>query len=373
MDTAEQLTSGAVEAPDLAELIGLRGPFLSLYLNTEPDVENAGRRSETRWKNARWDLEHEGAPADVLDAIDELVPDAHLQGACLAVIADADGIRHLEHGPAVSPNDEATWGALPGLLPILEWRQSEPPYLVVLTDRTGADIFGFARGLPDAIRAEVEGDHDEIRRVKPGGWSHRRYQERAEDSWRENAEQVADRVARLAQDIDAERVIVAGDVRAVELLRKALPDRINELVHVVEGERPWEGKGDPMPEETRDIVERHVRATTDRLLERFAEERGQHDKAVEGVDGTARALARAQAAVLLIAPSEIDRELSFGPEPALLGSVDELTDLGVDAPELAPARDVLIRAALGTGAGVRILDGAEAVRDGVGALLRWST
>jgi hypothetical protein len=309
----------------------------------------------------------------VLDAVAELVPDAHLQGACLAVIADADAILHLEHGPVVSPSDEATWGPLPRLLPILEWRQSEPPYLVVLTDRTGADVFGFARGVPDAIRDEVEGDHDEIRRVKPGGWSQRRYQERAEDSWRENAEQVADRVARLAQDLNAQIVIVAGDVRAVELLRKALPDRIAELVHVVEGERPWEGKGDPMPEETRDIVERHVRGTTDRLLERFAEERGQHDKAVEGVDGTARALARAQVAVLLIAPSEIDRELSFGPEPALLGSVEELTDLGVDAHEPGPARDVLIRAALGTGAGVRILDGADAVRGGVGALLRWST
>jgi hypothetical protein len=374
MESSEQLTKGAVEAPDLAELVRRPGPFLSIYLNTEREVENAAPRSEIRWKTVRTDLEPRGVPEAVLGEIDPLVPGAHLEGECLAVIADGERILHVEHGTAEGPNDEATWGPTPRLLPIVRWRQSEPPYVVVLTDRTGADLFGFVRGLPDAIRGEVEGDHDEIRRVKPGGWSQRRYQDRAEDSWKENAEQVAERVARLARDLDAQLVIVAGDVRAVELLQKSLPERVEGLVHVVQGERPWEGKGDPIPEETQDLVERHVRQTTERLIAKFEEERGQHDKAAEGVDATAKALSRAQVAVLLITEREIDRELSFGPEPSLLGpSAQELKELGVDSPEQAPASDVLVRAALGTGAGVRVLDDEAGIDDGVGALLRWST
>jgi release factor family 2 len=374
METSEQLTNGAVEAPDLAELVRRPGPFLSLYLNTEGDVENAAQRSETRWKTVRTDLERQGVPETVLDEIGAIVPEAHLEGECLAVIADGERILHVEHGTSVGPNDEANWEPLPRLLPIVRWRQYEPPYVVVLTDRTGADLFGFVRGLPDAIRGEVEGDHDEIRRVKPGGWSQRRFQDRAEDSWKENAEQVADRVARLAQDLDAELVIVAGDVRAVELLRKSLPERVEALVHVVEGERPWEGKGDPIPEETRDLVERHVRETTERVVAKFEEERGQHDKAAEGVDATAKALSQAQAAVLLITEQEINRELSFGPEPSLVSpSPQQLKELGVDSPEQAPACEVLVRAALGTGAGLRVLDDEAGIDDGVGALLRWST
>jgi hypothetical protein len=374
MEASEQVALGAVEASDLAVLGPREGPFLSLYLNTEPDVENARQRSETRWRTVRGDLADDGVPEPVLEAIDPLVPEAHLEGACLAVIADRSGILHVEHGTAVGPNDEASWASVPRLLPLVGWRQSEPPYVVVLTDRTGADLFGFVRGLPDAIRGEVEGEHDEIRRVAAGGWSQRRYQDRAEDSWKGNAEQVAGQVVALADAIDAELVIVAGDVRAVELLRKALPDRIDRVVHVVEGERPWEGKGEPLPEETRDLVERHVRERGDALLARFAEERGQRDHAVEGLAATAAALARAQAAVLLVTEaSDDDRQLWFGPEPALLAASErDLKELGVDSPQQGRAPDVLVRAALGTGAALRLLEDENDVRGGVGALLRWS-
>lgn len=374
METSEQVGRGAVEASDLAALAAREGPILSLFLNTEPDVENAAQRSQTRWRTIRGDLAAEGVPGPVLEAIDGLVPEAHLEGACLGAFADRSGILHVEHGTAVSPNDLAWWEPVPRLLPVVGWRQSEPPYVVVLTDRTGADLFGFARGLPDAVRGEVRGEHDEIRRVGPGGWSQRRYQDRAEDSWKGNAEQVAERVVGLADAIGAELVIVAGDVRAVELLRKALPDRIDAIVHVVEGERPWEGKGDPLPEETRDLVERHVRERGNALLARFAEERGQRDHAVEGVARTAAALARAQVAVLLVTEAaDDDRQLWFGPEPTLLAANErDLKELGVDSPQQGRAPDVLVRAALGTGAAIRLLEDANDVREGVGALLRWS-
>ena len=221
----------------------------------------------------------------------------------------------------------------------------------------------------------MEGDHDVIRKVQAGGWSQRRYQQRAEDSWEQNAEQVAKRVTRLVDQIRPAFVAVAGDVRAVQLLREPLPERADGLVHVIEGERPWEGKGDPVPEEVHALVDQHVREATEGLLARFVEERGQQDKAVEGVDATARALALAQVAVLLIADQpEDDRWLWFGPDPALLAPSDqELKGLGVDSPEQGSARDVLVRATLGTGAGIRVLDDPDKIEEGVGALLRWST
>jgi hypothetical protein len=44
----------------------------------------------------------------------------------------------------------------------------------------------------------------------------------------------------------------------------------------------------------------------------------------------------------------------------------------VDHPVEAPLVDVLVRAALGTSAGVRLVPADRAPTDGVGAVLRWS-
>jgi hypothetical protein len=375
METSEQLPHGAVEAPDLTELVRRPGPFLSLYLNTERDVENAAQRSRMRWKTVRSDLDALDVPGAVLERIDEIVPEAHLEGDGLAVLADGNEILHVEHGPAVGQTDEASWGPIPRVLPVIRWRQSEPTYVVVLTDRTGADLFGFRRGSPE-VHAEVAGEHDVIRKVQSGGWSQRRYQQRAEDSWEQNAEQVAERVTRLVDRITPVFVAVAGDVRAVQLLRESLPERVLELVHVISKEIPRKlEEHHPVPEDVWALVQQHVRETTEGLLARFEEERGQHDKAAEGADATARALAQAQAAVLLIADTpDDDRTLWFGPDPVLLAPTDrELKELGVDSPEEGPARDVLVRAALGTGAGIRVVDDAGRLADGIGALLRWTT
>lgn len=375
METSEQLPHGAVAAPDLVEMVRRPGPILSLYLNTRREVENAAPLSARRWKTVRSDLDDRDVPEAVLERIDGIVPEAHLEGDCLAVIADSKQILHVEHGPAVSQNDEATWSLVPRLLPMIRWRQSEPTYVVVLTDRTGADLFGVRRGSPE-LHAEVEGEHNVIRKVQAGGWSQRRYQQRAEDSWEQNAEQVAGRVTRLADQIEPAFVAVAGDVRAVQLLRESLPERLDELIHVIVKEIPRKlEEDDPVPEDVWALVQQHVRETTEGLLARFAEERGQHDKAVEGAEATVRALALAQVAVLLIADEpDGDRSLWFGPDPALLAPTDqELKELGVDSPEQGEARDVLVRATLGTGAGIRVLHDADAVEDGVGALLRWTT
>ena len=70
-----------------------------------------------------------------------------------------------------------------------------------------------------------------------------------------------------------------------------------------------------------------------------------------------------------------DATLFFGPDPTHLAlTAQELLDLGVEQPWSAPAADVLIRAALGTAAEVRIVAGdvEQAPAGGIGALLRYA-
>jgi hypothetical protein len=398
METSEAIPSGAIDASDLADLVRHEGPFLSLYLTIEPEVENAAQRTDIRWRALRSDLEGRDVPESLLHEIDALVPDAHVHGEGIGIIGTPEGVLRVAYGAGPPGDDEATWGPIPRVLPMIASRQRHPTHVVVLTDRTGANVYAFRYGAPD-VEHEVEGDHNVISKVSPGGWSQRRFQERAEDSWEQNAAKVASAVATVVDRVGARLTVLGGDVRAVQLLRDSLPAEIDRTVVVVDGERPWDDTADTLPSELEDLVRDVVHSETDALLAKLAEERGQSDLAVEGAAATARALAKAQVAALLVADDRDDQHtLWFGPaDPALLAtSPEDLRALGVDDPKEAPARDVLVRAALGTGAGVRVLDptprvsagevelgdeappspevsGPAAPREGVGGLLRWAS
>ena len=254
-------------------------------------------------------------------------------------------------------------------------------------------MFGFRYGAP-AIEDEVLGEHDELRKVAPGGWSQHRYQARAEDSWEHNAEQVAREVAGVAGHVRPRLTMIAGDVRAVSLVRASLPAALEETVRVVPGERPRPTKP-TLPPDVRALVGEEVRREGNEILATFDEERARVDRAVDGLAATVRALDMAQVAVLLIGEDPNDRSLWFGPEPtAIATSAEELRALGVPEPIEGRATDVLIRAAIGSGAAIRLLEARPALgpgapdlegmapapepgrpeepREGVGALLRWA-
>jgi Bacterial archaeo-eukaryotic release factor family 2 len=363
----------SVGADDLAPVANAEGPFVTVYLPTPGGVENAAQRVETAWRSLRADLDRAGAPVAALGAIEAEVPDAHQAGHCLAAVATEGGLLHREHGPAAPPARVGRLAPLPSLAPILEWRQGSPPYVVVRADRTGADLTAAVpRGRP--IDRTVEGTHDpHIHRGTPGGWSQRRYQQRAEEHWEDNAEAVAEEVATLVKRVRAELILVAGDVRAVGFLRDHLAADLAERVHEIEG-----GRGVGSDEDIDREAEEEVRAAVDRdtaaVLQAFREEAAQRDLAVEGAADTLGALSRAQVELVLVHDDpEDDRRAWFGPQPTHAAATPKpLEEMGV---EPTPARlvDVVVRAALGTGAGIRVIPAEAGVADSVGGILRWTT
>jgi hypothetical protein len=379
METSEALPSGAVVASDLSELATGAGPLLTVVMNTEAEVENAAQRSEKRWRTLRSDLaETRGVPEPVLAAVDPLIPDAHLSGDGLVVVADASGLRHVEHGPTPGPQDQAWWEPLPRLAQPLSWRQASVPFVLALADRTGADLFGFRHGPEDHadVQREVKGEDFPIRKVKPGGWSQRRYQERAENTWEENAEDVAQAITKLAARIEARLVLLAGDVRAVGLIQDSWPGELDVPVEVIPGERHHDHSGRIVPEAAQAMIDRFVDADTRAFVDRFREERGQHDLAADGAAATIGALAAAQVAVLLL-PNDADGDETsawIGPESIqIAGSREDIEALGIEPAVEVRRTDALIRAAIGGSAGIRFVPADAGLTDGVGALLRWST
>jgi hypothetical protein len=364
-----------VHQAEIARVFEADGPFTSVYLDTEGDVEQAADRVALRWKNLRGSMLAAGVPEATVAAIEPLVEGSYMAGATLAVIAAVDGPRYAANLPDPPPRDTLLrHGALPDVVPLLAAAQAAVPHVAVLTDRTGADMA--ARGVADeAARAErVEGRvTPHLHKPQAGGWSQPRFHHRAEAIWESNASEVADALARLVDQVRPRFVAAAGDVRALQLLREQAPKRVRELLCVVGGEL---GALEAVFAEADKLAAATVEADNRALLDRFAEELGQAAtgteggaQAVEGAAATLAALARGQVATLLLTGLFLDdrRTAWFGPAPTdVAADRDALVGLGVPGPVEARLVDVAVRAALGTGAEVRVLDPADETRSAEG-------
>jgi Bacterial archaeo-eukaryotic release factor family 2 len=360
---------------ELTSLFDASGPFVSVYLNTEGDVEQAADRIALRWKNLRGELLDGGVPEATVAMIDPLVDGSHTAGATLAVIAALDGVVDARSFPEPPPRDTLVrHGPLPYVLPLLAWSQRLVPHVAVLTDRTGADLAARIPEQPDRTE-HVEGyTGPHLHRSSPGGWSQPRYQHRAEGLWEQNAGEVAGALTELVDRVRPRFVAAAGDVRALQLLREQAPKRVTELLQVVGGELR---SLDAVFAAAAGLIAETVEGDTRALLDRFAEERGQGDRAAEGATATLEALGRSQVDTLLVVddPGD-DRTAFFGEGPNQVGADAATLDaMGVAAPAEARLADVAVRAAVGTGASIRVLDQGRhgAPLDGLGALLRFPT
>lgn len=359
----------------IRRLLDAPGPFVSVYLATPSDQVDAPDQLRVRWQDARRHLEEEGAPPAALEAVERAVAEGHEGGDTLAVLASATGSSIVERLPEPPTTDVARVSELPYVAPLLEWAQLSVPHVVVIADREGADFVAIA----DDERvggAEIDGDTEHIHRGKPGGWSQRRFQQRAENTWEQNAAAVAEEVAAAAKEIDARLVVASGDVRAVGFLRDHLPGDVAGRLRTVDGwSRGDEASLDDLADEVVRLVANVTAEDTVAVLREFAEERGQRDRAADGPGATLAALSEAKVGTLLVHDDPDDpREAWFGSDPVPVApSREGLSALGVAKPRPGRLIDVAVRAALGTGAGVRVIPahGPDTPTDGVGAILRY--
>jgi len=373
MEFTGSLPDVSADLTDLSALLDRPGPFATAVLTTDPTVENAAFLSGQRWRAVREELAAQGAPEEVLRTLDRLVPDAHHAGSGMFVVAHAAGVCLREALPARPRRAFGRWGPLPSLVPLIEGRQVVVPHVVVTVSRQEASITAVGPGadeLERGVRAEVHPTH----RASVGGWSQRRYQARVEHNWESNARSVADQAEEVAGSVDAEVILVSGDITSRDLLIEALPKELADRAVVIGGGREGDGSGSDLAVEVDRQLATEAARTTREALELFHQERGRGERAVEGIRPTAAALARAQVGLLLVHDDpDSERQLWFGPEPVqVTAEPGGLRALGVEEPASGRAVDVLVRAALGTGAGIRVVPRHGGPAEGVGALLRWS-
>jgi hypothetical protein len=365
----------------LTTLITSPGPFATAYLDASRAAELGPRKVELRWRALRDSLARQGADDATLDAMEAAVGGhAGVSGPYGQVLVGSGGrLRYDVVLPAPPRREIARQAPLPHLMPMVAQLGPVVPYVLALVDRTGADLTVHGPGGQWSL--EVQGDDHPIRKVGVGGWSHLRYQRRAEDLWAANARQVADAIEAAVRGTGARVVLLAGDVRARETLRKVLAEPAAELVVELHTGGRAEGiDEDSLAAEVDAMVARVAAEADQAVVDRFTEARGRAVAgvgdvlAVDGIAETVGALCRAQVDTLLVVDDQSsDAQAWVGPQPVHLGpSREELTELGVAEPVRDRLDAALVRAAAGTDAAVVTLaPGQLDLRDGVGATLRY--
>lgn len=346
------------------------GPFATVVLDATHDTADATEQYRLRWRELRERLADDGADESALAVLDEAVTaaDAPDGTAGRVLVADAARVlldRHTEFPPE---RGTAAWGAVPDLLGVLGAVGEDVATVVVAVDRTG----GRVRGV-DGTVSEVSTDSGgPVHKASTAGPGEGTADARVEETWKRNAQAVAEQVEKSVRAGNAGLLVVAGDAESRARLRDELPPASAGIMAEIEN------TGGTVPEQVDDTV----RAAADEVRETrrgdavasFATASGRGDGlAVTGLGDVAGATRAHAVETLLVDPAAVPgTELVVGSDPAAVGEkADELVG---DTPVLSgPAANVLVRAAAATGAAVVLVhpDDDVTLTDGVGAVLRF--
>lgn len=362
----------------LRDLYAAEGPFATAYLDATRTTETGEHEVELRWQALRSQLAEQGAPADALEAMEAVAlrPTGVPGDATLVLVAAGGEVLHQSALPVRLP-ERASVGALPDLAPLAVAMGRTAPYVLVHIDRTGADI-DVVGPLGEAVESEeVEGGTHHGRKVHAGGWSYKRYEQRAENLWESNASQVADEIDGILARTGIDILAVTGDVRATELFGRALGQRGQQALVVLEsGGRGAGASEEAVREELGRVLAAKLVRDAEDPVARFREQQGTgHGAAVTGRAAVIEALQKAQVDALLVTADLDDgAPLWIGPDGIqVAASQADLAAMGVEDGQQVRADAALLRAAITSDAGVVVVPGGRIdLTDGVGALLRYA-
>jgi peptide subunit release factor 1 (eRF1) len=369
MERSGNTVGGAGHHPDLAELLRREAPFLTIWAS---DTSSEARVRDVLRRQAGTSVSEQ-----VVDAMATAVTE-HLRAGAGGVVgvADRTGVLLTERLPQPPRRELERLDVLPSLSPLIEHRQGTIPYLLLAIDRRGADLF-WSDGAETGSRTVEAPEDMMIQKFKDSdsgsGYRQHDFQQKVEQNWEHIASDVATAVTQCAATVHPRVITVAGDVRMVQLLREQLPHDVAAMLRDVPGSRSEDGSG-PLRQE---VVARWIRTAvaedTVEVLQLFERERGQNDRASNGVEDTLTALCEARVDVLLVHDdADDDRRAWFVPEEPTLVATNRETIEGLGySPVQGRLIDVAIRSALATSGGIRIVPGSGPVHDGLSAILRW--
>ncbi|WP_436775160.1 Vms1/Ankzf1 family peptidyl-tRNA hydrolase [Yinghuangia sp. YIM S09857] len=350
-------------------------PVVSVHLDTTRSAHDADKQIELRWRSARRSLAEQGADEEDLRLLDGVVGGvAEVPGpqgeALFASAGRLLGAFTLAEPPAA---DSARVLPVADPLGLAIDRDHQLPHVVVAVDREGADVAAYpAAAHEPSFQRSFHGSTLHITRVKAGAEAQASFHRRSVNLWTENTEQVAQDVRAAAEHVEAAVVLVAGDPKAVGLLREHFAARppLGRLVYIGGGRTDTTAReslrenADAAIREAMTVRHREVLDTLDADLA--------GGRALQGIAAVKEALAEGRVGVLLLAARQADA-------PTLYASRRDPRALGTDPAAFgedptifsAPAAPLLLRSAVLGGAEFTELLPPATATEGVAALLRY--
>ncbi|WP_019484110.1 MULTISPECIES: baeRF2 domain-containing protein [unclassified Arthrobacter] len=264
-------------------------------------------------------------------------------------------------------------GPVPNLVPLVRHRPQEFAYVVAEAGRDGGTIHLHRVNRSDDESTEVEGSTENLKKIPGGGTSQGGYLHRTENIWRANAGEIADEIDRVVRNSRAKLLILAGDIRARNLVAEQLSEASRAILSVVESHTRTDGADrDAFAREVSSRVAACVAGEQQQLLERFENQQGrEHPESVAGLGAVVHALQQGQVGTLLIERSAWDEQrlLALAAEPWIAASTNEISGARLIGTLSAPS--ALLRAAALTDADVVLFPPGALDPHRIAALLRW--
>ena len=364
----------------LEPVFSATGPYATVCADVTHVTENADAELDLRVRAISEELTGQGAPEQVVSAVRTQLLQANEGGQIAtlrgrALIVAGDGSVVLDEALADAPREPVTrWSRDPEVLPVLRQLAGRVPHVVVVADRVGADI-AVAGGTGQQVEnTSVDGDTFHMRKVQVGGWAHNTYMHTAENQWEENAGQVADQLHAVVTRDGSRFVLLAGDVRARQLIADKASKEVSDVLVTMDGGGRAAG-ADRSVIDTRatELIAENEAADVTRAVEQI-EAASAHGLAVTGTALVVEALRKAQVETLVLADQPDDEQLFAGSGPLELGvSREDVSALGVADAQQVPADLALLRAAVGSDAAVVVVPRTAMPGDiPVAAVLRYT-
>ncbi len=271
---------------------------------------------------------------------------------------------------------EIDCGPFPNLVPLARARGGQFPYLVAEAGRDGGEVRLYHSSVQGVDESRgVTGDPEEAHHAHkvPGRYDEPKNQSATEEIWKRNAVELANQIDEMAREHFVKLIVLAGDVKARELVVGQLGTASKSITTMLEqNTRAGGADQGAFAKAVAEHVDGVLAAELKALAEKVANKSGNgRAELAVGFDEVVEALQQAQASTVLVNQYQDDESLlALSSEPWLTGEESE------DHAELVvgswPAPEVLLRATAMTDASIRYVpEGVLPEGVGIAALLRW--
>jgi len=216
-------------------------PYLTLTLDWRPDGMRPGVRAGKKFFDDEIDNIFRGTGykahtppyqsfADditrIHDKLDNGEVDAAVQGIVFVTCSNKGVFEYIPLGMPLT--NRAELGPTPDLRALAKLAEDEPPYGLLVADQKHATFMVIdqtARQRSVDVNATGYPRHQQ-----QGGWSQKRYQDRAEERVDAFVRVVADQTEQTVKQTGVDQIVLAGDEQITTMLRNALTESVRDRV-----------------------------------------------------------------------------------------------------------------------------------------------